>query len=101
MLSRPRQTQQQERPTASSSSTSVVTASALSLPKGGCAIRGIGEKFAAYTLTSAVSMTVSIATSPGRSGLGPQLNPKYDSGSGNGPFGFGWSPFASGDHQKY
>ncbi len=32
-----------------------------------------------------------IATSPGRSGFGPQLSLSYDSGSGNGPFGFGWS----------
>src|SRR5262245_39279343 len=36
-------------------------------------------------------MTVPIATSPGRSGFGPQLSLSYDSGSGNGPFGFGWS----------
>ena len=36
-------------------------------------------------------MTIPIATSPGRSGFGPQLNLTYDSGSGNGPFGFGWS----------
>ena len=32
-----------------------------------------------------------IATSPGRSGFGPQLSLSYDSGAGNGPFGFGWS----------
>jgi RHS repeat-associated protein len=36
-------------------------------------------------------MTVPIATSPGRSGFGPQLSLSYDSGTGNGPFGFGWS----------
>jgi len=36
-------------------------------------------------------MTVPIATSPGRSGFGPQLALSYDSGSGNGPFGFGWN----------
>ncbi len=36
-------------------------------------------------------MTVPIATSPGRSGSGPQLSLSYDSASGNGPFGFGWS----------
>jgi len=35
-------------------------------------------------------MSISIATSPGRSGFGPQLSLSYDSGSGNGPFGFGW-----------
>src|SRR5574341_1698640 len=66
-------------------------ATQISLPKGGGAIRGMGEKFAANPVTGTGSMTVPIATSPGRSGFGPQLNLTYDSGSGNGPFGFGWS----------
>jgi hypothetical protein len=63
----------------------------LSLPKGGGAIHGIGEKFGANPVTGTGSMTVPIATSPGRSGFGPQLSLSYDSGAGNGPFGFGWS----------
>src|SRR5687768_13469348 len=64
---------------------------AITLPKGGGAIRGIGEKFAANPVTGTGSMTVPIATSPGRSGFGPQLSLSYDSGAGNGPFGFGWN----------
>jgi hypothetical protein len=36
-------------------------APAISLPKGGGAIRGIGEKFAANPVTGAGSMTVPIA----------------------------------------
>ncbi len=36
-------------------------------------------------------MSVPIATSPGRSGFGPRLSLSYDSGTGNGPFGLGWS----------
>ena len=68
-----------------------VQAPTISLPKGGGAIRGIGEKFAANPVTGTGSMTVPIYTSPGRSGFGPQLSLSYDSGSGNGPFGFGWS----------
>ena len=63
----------------------------IALPKGGGAIRGIGEKFAANPVTGTGSMTVPISTSPGRSGFGPQLSLSYDSGSGNAPFGFGWS----------
>src|SRR5450631_887156 len=63
----------------------------LNLPKGGGAIRGIGEKFATNPVTGTGSMSVPIATSPGRSGFGPQLSLTYDSGAGNGPFGFGWS----------
>lgn len=51
----------------------------------------MGEKFAANPVTGTGSMTVPIATSPGRSGFGPQLSLSYDSGAGNGPFGFGWS----------
>lgn len=64
---------------------------AVSLPKGGGAIRGIGEKFAANPVTGTGSLSVPIATSPGRSGFGPQLSLSYSSGAGNGPFGFGWS----------
>src|SRR5947208_16382116 len=64
---------------------------AIALPKGGGAIRGVGEKFAANPVTGTGSITVPIATSPGRSGFGPQLSLSYDSGAGNGPFGFGWS----------
>jgi len=64
---------------------------AISLPKGGGAIRGMGEKFAANPVTGTGSMSVPIATSPGRLGFGPQLSLSYDSGAGNGPFGLGWS----------
>ena len=51
----------------------------------------MGEKFAANPVTGTGSMTVPIATSPGRSGFGPQLSLSYDSGAGSGPFGLGWS----------
>src|SRR3954447_6309119 len=71
--------------------TNPMAAPSLSLPKGGGAIRGIGEKFGANPVTGTGSMTVPIATSPGRSGFGPQLSLSYDSGAGNGPFGFGWT----------
>jgi Salmonella virulence plasmid 65kDa B protein len=63
----------------------------VSLPKGGGAIKGMGEKFAANPVTGTGSMSVPIATSPGRSGFGPQLSLAYDSGAGNGIFGMGWS----------
>jgi hypothetical protein len=63
----------------------------ISLPKGGGAIRGMDEKFAANPVTGSGSMAVPIATSPGRSGFGLQLSLSYDSGAGNGPYGLGWS----------
>jgi hypothetical protein len=74
-----------------SSNQSQNAAPAITLPKGGGAIRGIGEKFAANPVTGTGSMTVPIALSPGRSGFGPQFALSYDSGAGNGPFGFGWN----------
>ncbi len=70
---------------------SLGTPPSISLPKGGGAIRGMGEKFAANPVTGTGTMSVPIPTSPGRSGFGPQLSLSYDSGSGNGLFGFGWS----------
>ena len=51
----------------------------------------MGEKFAANPVIGTGSMSVPLALSPGRAGFGPQLSLAYDSGSGNGPFGFGWS----------
>lgn len=54
-------------------------------------MRGIGEKFAANPVTGTGSTSVPIYVSPGRSGFGPQLSLSYDSGSGNGVFGVGWS----------
>ena len=64
---------------------------AISLPKGGGAIRGIGEKFSANPVTGTGSFTIPIAVSPGRSGFTPQLSLSYDSGAGNGVFGWGFS----------
>ncbi|MCU0543439.1 MAG: toxin [Oscillatoriaceae cyanobacterium Prado104] len=64
---------------------------AVSLPKGGGAIKGMGEKFAANPVTGTGSMSVPIAIGPGRSGFGPQLSLSYDSGAGNGIFGLGWN----------
>ena len=55
------------------------------------AIRGIGEKFGANPVTGTASASIPIFTSPGRSGFGPSLSLSYDSGMGNGPFGFGWN----------
>jgi hypothetical protein len=75
----------------STQETSPSSAPVISLPKGGGAIRGMGEKFAANPMTGTGSMSVPLAVSPGRGGFGPQLALSYDSGAGNGPFGFGWS----------
>ena len=62
----------------------------LSLPKGGGAIKGIGEKFTTNPATGTGSLSVPLPLSPGRAGFTPQLSIAYDSGAGNGAFGFGW-----------
>lgn len=62
----------------------------VSLPKGGGAVRDIGEKFSVSAATGTASLSVPVATSPGRSGFGPSLSLNYDSGSGNGLAGIGW-----------
>src|SRR4051812_22280578 len=68
-----------------------ITAPNLSLPKSGGSIRGIGEKLNANAATGTAALSVPIATSHGRSGFGPSLALAYDSGHGNGVFGFGWT----------
>jgi RHS repeat-associated protein len=85
------QKEQGVQPGASGGSAGADHVPSISLPKGGGAIRGIGEKFAANPVTGTGSMTIPIATSAGRSGFGPQLSISYDSGAGNGPFGLGWN----------
>ncbi len=63
---------------------------AVTLPKGGGALKGIGEKFAANPVTGLGSLTIPIPASPGRGGFSPEISLSYNSGSGNGPFGLGW-----------
>ncbi len=72
------------------SKSNLVNAPRISLPNGGGAIKGIGEKFSANPVTGTGSMSVPIALSPGRGGFGPQLTLSYDSGAGQGVFGLGW-----------
>src|SRR5215204_2315509 len=76
---------------ATSNNNNQLTLPSISIPKGGGAIRGIGEKFGANPVTGTASISIPIFTSPGRSGFGPSLSLSYDSGSGNGSFGFGWN----------
>ncbi|MGW3614796.1 SpvB/TcaC N-terminal domain-containing protein [Micromonospora sp. NPDC005163] len=51
----------------------------------------MGETFAANQATGTATLRFPLPLSPGRAGFGPQLSLSYDSGSGNGPFGLGWS----------
>lgn len=63
----------------------------LALPKGGGALRGVGEKVSVGPSGSA-SFTIPLPFSPSRTpACSPQLSLSYDSASGNGPFGLGWT----------
>ena len=62
----------------------------ISLPKGGGAIKGIGETFQPNLFSGTGDFSIPIATSPGRGGFGPQLSLQYSTGNGNGHFGLGW-----------
>ena len=63
---------------------------AISLPKGGGALKGIGETFQANLFSGTGNYSVPLAISPGRNGFGPGLSLQYSSGNGNGLFGLGW-----------
>src|SRR3954451_10964243 len=67
------------------------TPAAVELPKGGGAVRSMGETFSAHPSRGTASLTVPLPTSAAREGFGPQLALTYDVGSGNGLFGMGWS----------
>jgi hypothetical protein len=62
----------------------------LSLPKGGGAIRPLGDTFKTNPSTGTGTYAIPIPAPQAR-GFGPSLALTYDSGSGNGPFGLGWS----------
>src|SRR6478752_9013442 len=72
----------------------------ISLPKGGGALSGIGEKFSPDLFTGTGNFTVPIALPPGRNGFKPQLSLVYSTGNGNGPFGSGWGLSIPGVSRK-
>src|SRR5436190_8847935 len=63
----------------------------ITAPRGGGAIRSIGETFRAALVTGTGSLAIPVPLSPSRAGNRPQLTLAYDSGQGQGTFGIGWS----------
>src|SRR5690242_5082487 len=63
----------------------------ISLPKGGGAIRGLGEKFQTNPANGTATLTIPIPLSKSRSEFAPGLALSYSTGSGNGPYGLGWT----------
>ncbi|KAK4207141.1 putative YD repeat protein [Rhypophila decipiens] len=64
---------------------------AVQKPKGGGAIQSIGEKFTANPATGTAALSIPLPATQARPGGTPSLSLSYSSGSGNGPFGIGWS----------
>ncbi|CAI8698577.1 Toxin subunit YenB [Pseudomonas chlororaphis] len=62
---------------------------ALSLPKGGGAIRGMGGSQGPIGPSGTASLSLALPVSPGR-GYAPSLGLSYSSAGGNGVFGIGW-----------
>jgi RHS repeat-associated protein len=61
----------------------------LSTPKGGGAIRGLGESFESQDFTGSASFSIPIPAPPAR-GISPELSLSYSSAGGNGIFGMGY-----------
>jgi hypothetical protein len=82
------------------SNKSGVSSQVISLPQGGGALQGMGEKFAPDLHTGTGNFTVPIALPAGRNGFQPQISLVYSTGTGNGPFGLGWSLSIPGVSRK-
>jgi len=76
---------------AESNNKSGVSEQILSLPKGGGAIKGMGEKFQPDLHTGTGNYSIPLSLPPGRNDFTPSLALAYSTGAGNGPFGLGFS----------
>ncbi len=76
---------------AQSPNKSGVSPSVISLPGGPGAVEGLGPSFQPHLNTGTASYSVPIAVPPGVAGHDPELALSYNSGSGNGFLGIGWS----------
>jgi RHS repeat-associated protein len=61
-----------------------------SLPKGGGAIRGMGESVTVNPARGTGALSIPVGVSPGRRGAGLTLTLGYDSGGGSSPYGLGF-----------
>ncbi|MDC9407248.1 SpvB/TcaC N-terminal domain-containing protein, partial [Clostridioides difficile] len=74
----------------------------VSMPKGGGAIKGMGETFSSDPFTGGGNFSIPIKTSKGR-GFEPDISLNYNYSAGIGPFGLGFSislPYISRNTEK-
>lgn len=76
------------------------TGSLISLPKGGGALSGLGEKFSPDLHTGTGNFSIPLALPAGRNGFQPQLTLSYSTGQGQGFFGLGWALSLPGVSRK-
>ena len=81
--------QAQNKINAGSSNPATLQTPAISLPKGGGAIRSIDEKFSVNSVNGTTAIQVPLPFSSAR-GYSPAFPLSYNSGAGNGSFGLGW-----------
>ena len=70
--------------------TSSINIPEIQLPKGGGALKGIGETFQPSSFSGTGSYSIPMPITKAR-GFEPQLSLDYNSGNGNSPFGIGFS----------
>lgn len=63
---------------------------AITLPKGGGEIKGMGETFSPDLHTGTGNFSIPLSLPPGRNGFQPEIGLVYSTGNGNGCFGLGW-----------
>jgi RHS repeat-associated protein len=68
-----------------------ITVPKVELPTGGGAIRAVDEQFQVNGSNGTGQLSVPLSLPTGRSGFAPSVGLSYDSGSGNGVFGLGWT----------
>jgi len=67
-----------------------VQAPSINLPKGGGALKGLGEKFQSNAVNGTAALSIPLPFSKTRSDLTPALSLDYNSGAGNSEWGLGW-----------
>jgi Salmonella virulence plasmid 65kDa B protein len=70
--------------------TNAIEIPAITLPKGGGALKSIDEKFQVNGANGTASFSIPLPLTPGRNKFTPDLSLSYNSGSGNGSFGLGF-----------
>jgi hypothetical protein len=69
----------------------IIQPPAITLPKGGGALKNIDEKFNVNAANGTASFSVPLPFSKTRSNFIPTMSLNYNSGSGNSEFGLGWN----------